>query len=922
MMIARLVLAFFGVFFLLGTSVAAESERVVFVLDASGSMWGQIEGKAKITIAKEVMNGLIDGLAQDMQVGLFAYGHRSKGDCRDIEMLIPVGPLDRKAMKSKIAALNARGKTPLSAAVQQAAEALRYTEEKATVILVSDGLETCDADPCKLAAELAMSGVDFRVHVVGFDITKEEQARLSCLAEKTGGLFLAAGNAQSLRDALTKTVAKVKEPPKQIVEDPGKAELKAPASVIAGAAFKVEWKGPDSRGDFISIARKSQKDHEYIDYVYSEKGNPAQLRVPGDPGDHELRYTHGGTKKVIGKADIKVTPVKAGVRPPASVQVAKEFSVGWEGPGYEGDYLAVSRPDQPDSSHEHYSYTSRGNPAKLQAPAEPGKYEVRYVMAHGDKVLARAPIAVEKADAQVTAPEFADMSAVFEVQWQGPGNENDYISIAKPGDQGQTHKAYTYTKKGNPAKLKAPSDPGKYEVRYVLGKGAKILASTTVTILGVAAHVEAPESGNAAAEFEVTWSGPNYPEDYISLALPGDAGQGHKVYAYTKKGSPLKLRAPSDPGKYEVRYILGQGAKILARAPITIDAVNARVEAPESGNAAAEFEVKWEGPNNKGDYISIALPGDAGQGHKAYTYTEKGSPLKLRAPSDPGKYEVRYILGQGAKILARAPITIEAVSARVEAPESGNAAAEFEVKWEGPNNQGDYISIAQPGDEGQRYKAYAYTQKGSPLKLRAPSDPGRYEVRYILGQGAKILARAPITIEAVSASVQPPASTAAGAGFLVEWRGPSARGDYIAIALPGSDAGSYKNYAYTEQGSPAKLVAPADPGPYEVRYILGQDTKLLAKAPIEVTPVSAAVSAPMEVAAAAQFQVEWQGPAYSGDHVTIAAPGAPGTSYESYFYTTATPGSLTAPSKPGNYEIRYIMHNGSKILGKTGIIVK
>ena len=174
---------------------AAEPANVVFVLDASGSMWGQIDGKAKITIAKEVMNKLIDSLPDDMRVGLFAYGHRSKGDCRDIEMLIPVGPLNRSAMKSRIAALNAKGKTPLTDAVRQAAEALRYTEEKATVILVSDGLETCEGDPCKLAAELAAKGVDFKVHVIGFDMTKEEQARLSCLADKTGGLFLAAGNA-------------------------------------------------------------------------------------------------------------------------------------------------------------------------------------------------------------------------------------------------------------------------------------------------------------------------------------------------------------------------------------------------------------------------------------------------------------------------------------------------------------------------------------------------------------------------------------------------------------------------------------------------------------------------------------------------------------------------------------------------------
>ena len=63
------------------------------------------------------------------------------------------------------------GKTPLTDAVKQAAEALKYTEDKATVILITDGLETCSADPCALAKELEQSGVDFTTHVVGFDVS-------------------------------------------------------------------------------------------------------------------------------------------------------------------------------------------------------------------------------------------------------------------------------------------------------------------------------------------------------------------------------------------------------------------------------------------------------------------------------------------------------------------------------------------------------------------------------------------------------------------------------------------------------------------------------------------------------------------------------------------------------------------------------
>jgi hypothetical protein len=162
-------------------AVSADSARMVLVLDASGSMWGQIDGKAKIEIAKEVMAELIDSIPSD-QTGLMVYGHRREGDCHDI-------------------------------------------------------------DPCQLAAELAMSGVDFTVRVIGFDISKEDQGRLRCLADKTGGLFLAADNAGALRDALFKTVAEVKTPPAPVVEEPGTAVVKGPASVPVGSAFKASRKG-------------------------------------------------------------------------------------------------------------------------------------------------------------------------------------------------------------------------------------------------------------------------------------------------------------------------------------------------------------------------------------------------------------------------------------------------------------------------------------------------------------------------------------------------------------------------------------------------------------------------------------------------------------------------------------------------------
>jgi len=69
-------------------------------------MWGQVEGKAKIAIAKEVLVGLIKDLPDNLQVGLVAYGHRRKGDCNDVEELVPLSALDKKKLIKKIQAIS------------------------------------------------------------------------------------------------------------------------------------------------------------------------------------------------------------------------------------------------------------------------------------------------------------------------------------------------------------------------------------------------------------------------------------------------------------------------------------------------------------------------------------------------------------------------------------------------------------------------------------------------------------------------------------------------------------------------------------------------------------------------------------------------------------------------------------------------
>ncbi|MEO0384816.1 MAG: VWA domain-containing protein [Pseudomonadota bacterium] len=190
-------------------------ERAILVFDGSGSMWGQINGVNKIVTARETLARVLPTFPATMELGLMAYGHNRRGDCNDIEMLVQTGPVTTTAapISDAVNTLNPRGKTPLSEAVRRAALELRYTEERATIILVTDGLETCEADPCALANELESVGIDFTTHVIGFGLTEEEGQQVSCLAENTGGSYFQATDADALGDALTQTVAFVPPQP-------------------------------------------------------------------------------------------------------------------------------------------------------------------------------------------------------------------------------------------------------------------------------------------------------------------------------------------------------------------------------------------------------------------------------------------------------------------------------------------------------------------------------------------------------------------------------------------------------------------------------------------------------------------------------------------------------------------------------------
>ncbi|MDZ4312774.1 MAG: VWA domain-containing protein [Cypionkella sp.] len=223
-------------------TLAHADGRTIIVLDGSGSMWGQIDGKPKLEIAREALAEVLKTIPADTELGLIAYGHRSKGACDDIETLVAPATGTAPAIASAADKMQFLGKTPLTEAVRRAASELRSTEEKATVVLITDGIETCEGDPCALARELEASGVDFTAHVVGFGLTKDEGRQVACLAEDTGGQYITADDLDSLTLALQTTVISAPEPtPEPEPAPPAKLDINfAPTLLLAPGMAKPE----------------------------------------------------------------------------------------------------------------------------------------------------------------------------------------------------------------------------------------------------------------------------------------------------------------------------------------------------------------------------------------------------------------------------------------------------------------------------------------------------------------------------------------------------------------------------------------------------------------------------------------------------------------------------------------------------------
>ncbi len=176
-------------------------------------MWGQMQGKTKVEIAREVLGNSVDKLPSEQNIGLVAYGHRKEGDCTDVEFILDSSNSSKEEVKASLQSIKPLGKTPLAYSALQVIEKLRQSKQKATIILITDGIESCGGNMCEVITAAKKEGIEFKLHVIGFGLKEGETEQLRCAAKAGDGQYFDADDAEKLGEALDHVAAiKVDEP--------------------------------------------------------------------------------------------------------------------------------------------------------------------------------------------------------------------------------------------------------------------------------------------------------------------------------------------------------------------------------------------------------------------------------------------------------------------------------------------------------------------------------------------------------------------------------------------------------------------------------------------------------------------------------------------------------------------------------------
>lgn len=184
--------------------------RILFIFDSSQSMLGRWDGRRKIDIARNLLKEMLDSLStiDNLQIGLRVYGHQKPvppQDCSDTKLEVPFEYDNIDKIKYVLDGLVAKGTTPIALSLEKGAYDFPGNHNSRNIIvLITDGIEACEGDPCAVSLALQEKGVILKPFIIGLGLDVKVKDAFECV-----GFYFDATNSREFKHALDAVVDQV-----------------------------------------------------------------------------------------------------------------------------------------------------------------------------------------------------------------------------------------------------------------------------------------------------------------------------------------------------------------------------------------------------------------------------------------------------------------------------------------------------------------------------------------------------------------------------------------------------------------------------------------------------------------------------------------------------------------------------------------
>ena len=165
--------------------------RILFIFDASQSMMARWETGTKVDVAQQMMGKMLDSLqrvqAPNLELALRVYGHQKPvppQDCNDTRLEVPFGADNFQRIKNKLGTLKPKGTTPIAHSLEKSAQDFPNCADcRNIIILITDGIEACDGDPCAASRYLQTKNIALKPFVIGIGLDEEFRKTFACVGQ-------------------------------------------------------------------------------------------------------------------------------------------------------------------------------------------------------------------------------------------------------------------------------------------------------------------------------------------------------------------------------------------------------------------------------------------------------------------------------------------------------------------------------------------------------------------------------------------------------------------------------------------------------------------------------------------------------------------------------------------------------------------